>query len=55
VWKASGLDIHALDNDRYRAVSRSALFPDLDVGSLTSYLQYPTVTQAVAAFRDTLR
>jgi Uma2 family endonuclease len=55
VWKASGLDIHALDNDRYRAVSRSALFPDLDIGSLTSYLQYPTVTQAVTAFRDTLR
>ena len=35
--------------------SRSELFPDLDVEALTSCLDYPTVTQAVAAFRDTLR
>jgi hypothetical protein len=35
-------------------VERSAVFPDLDVAQLCSFLDYPTAMQAVKAFRKTL-
>ena len=34
---------------------KSALFPDLDVKLLTSFLNRPTALQAVKAFREALR
>ena len=55
LWKASRIEVHALRAGRYDIVTRSVLFPDLDVSSLSSYLEYPTVTRAVVAFRETLR
>jgi Uma2 family endonuclease len=55
VWKASRIEVHALRDERYEIATRSVLFPDLDVHGLSSYLEYPTMTRAVAAFRETLR
>jgi len=55
VWTASRLSVHVLRGGRYEIAAQSALFPDLDVTGLSSYLEYPTVTRAVAAFRETLR
>jgi Uma2 family endonuclease len=54
VWKASRIEVNALRAGRYEIATRSVLFPDLDVHGLSSYLEYPTVIRAVAAFRDTL-
>jgi hypothetical protein len=34
---------------------RSALFPDLDMELLCSFLDHPTALQAVKAFREALR
>jgi Uma2 family endonuclease len=54
-WKDGRIEIHVLRQERYELVPRSPLFPDLDVGVLCSFLERPTATQAVLAFRETLR
>lgn len=55
VWKASRIDVYVLRNDGYERRDRSPLFPDLDVDLVTSCLDYPTVLQAVTAFRHALQ
>lgn len=55
IWKDSRIDVRVLREGNYEGVTRSALFPDLDVAHLASFLSYPTVIQAVQAFRDALR
>lgn len=54
-WKDSRIEMYVLRKARYEKVERSTVFPDLDVGRLCTFLDYPTVTQAVKAFRETLR
>ena len=54
-WKDGRIEIHVLRQERYQAVDRSLLFPDLDVGLLCSFLNRPTAIQAVRAFREALR
>lgn len=55
VWKDGRIAIHVLLHGHYEIATRSALFPDLDPGLLGSFLDQPTATQAVKAFRDALR
>jgi len=57
VWflKEGRLEIHLLRGDQYLRADRSALFPDLDVSLLCSFLDRPTLLQAVRAFREALR
>ena len=54
-WKDGQTEIYVLRQGQYELADRSTLFPDLDVGLLCSFLDRPTVTQAVRAFRDALR
>ena len=54
-WKDSRIDVHVLRGEQYVKVARSAVFPDLDVERLCSFLDHPTAMQAVKAFRQTLR
>lgn len=54
-WKSSRLQIFVLSGERYEPVEGSELFPDLDVELLCSFLEHPTATQAVKAFREALR
>ena len=53
-WKDSRIEVYVLRDGRYETAERSAVFPDLDVDRLCSFLDYPTVMQAVKAFRKTL-
>ncbi len=55
VWKASGIEVFVLREQGYERLTRSALFPDVDVGLLASFLDHPTALQAVRAFREALR
>lgn len=54
-WKDERIEIHLLSGDQYERADRSALFPDLDIGLLGSFLDRPTALQAVRAFREALR
>jgi len=54
-WKDGRIEVHVLRGERYENVERSAVFPDLDVNRLGSFLDRPTAMQAVKAFRETLR
>jgi Uma2 family endonuclease len=53
-WRDGRIDIHVLRQERFELVARSSVFPDLDVALLTSFLDRPTATQAVRAFREAL-
>ena len=54
-WRDGRIAIHVLRQERYEAIDRSPLFPDLDVGLLCSFMDRPTAIQAVRAFREALR
>ena len=53
-WRAGRIEIHTLRADRYAPVGRSRLFPDLDVDLLITFLDRPTASQAIRAFREAL-
>jgi len=55
IWQDSQIEVHVLRQQRYELVEKSALFPDLDVPLLASFLDRPTALQAVKAFREALR
>lgn len=55
VWKAARIEVHVLRGEDYEPTGRSDLFPELDVALLASFLDHPTVLQAVKAFRARLR
>lgn len=54
-WKVGRIEVHVLRAGRYERTARSALFSDLDIDLLCSFLDRPTALQAVRAFRDALR
>lgn len=53
-WRGGAIAIFLLGDDGYARSPRSRCFPELDVGLLATYLDYPTVTQAIRAFRAVL-
>ena len=55
IWKDSQIEVHVWRQQRYELAEKSALFPDLDVPLLASFLDRPTALQAVKAFREALR
>jgi Uma2 family endonuclease len=55
IWRGGAIEVHVLTEDRYDRIDRSRLFPDLDVPALVTYLDRPTVLQAIRALRDALR
>ena len=55
IWQDSQIEVHVLRQQLYKLAEKSALFPDLDVPQLASFLDRPTALQAVKAFREALR
>jgi Uma2 family endonuclease len=55
IWRDGGITVHALRGEVYEGAARSVLFPDLDLELLRSFLDRPTVIQAVRAFVQALR
>ena len=55
VWRAARIHVHRLERDGYEQRTRSQVFPELDVALLASFIDSPTVLQAVTAFREALR
>jgi Uma2 family endonuclease len=54
-WRNGRIEVHLLREDRYHPATRSTVFPELDLDLLTFFIDQPTATQAVRAFRDALR
>jgi Uma2 family endonuclease len=54
IWKDGEIQIHVFQDSGYEWRERSALFPDLDVRLLCSFLDRPTAIQAMRAFREVL-
>jgi Uma2 family endonuclease len=54
-WRDGRIEVHVLRAGRYERATRSALFPDLDIDLLSSFLDRPTALQAVRAFREAIR
>jgi Uma2 family endonuclease len=50
-WRKGEITIFVLDSGAYKEAERSAALPDLDVDLLASFLDRPTLTQAVREFR----
>lgn len=53
-WKKDAIVIHLLRGDRYEESAKSGAFPEMDLELLVSFLDQPTVTQAVRAYRKAL-
>lgn len=53
-WREGRIEVHVLRGERYEPSDRSGIFPHLDVALLASFLDRPTVLQAIRAFRDAL-
>jgi Uma2 family endonuclease len=54
-WKDGAIEVHVLRGAGYENVVASAVFPQLDLLLLASFLYRPTATQAIRDFRDALR
>ncbi len=54
-WREGRIDVLVLDGDVYRAVPRSEVLPDLDLAALARFIEIEDQTQAVRAFRQSLR
>lgn len=56
VWeRGAGITVHVLRDGRYEKAQRSVLLPELDLALLQSFLESPSQSQAVRAFREALR
>jgi len=53
-WKDDAIQIHVLVGGGYEPKTRSMALPELDLQLLLSFLDHPTATQAVKAFRAAL-
>jgi Uma2 family endonuclease len=54
-WQDGALSVHVLDGKAYRSATRSEVLPELDLALLCSFLDRPSATDAMRAFRDALR
>jgi Uma2 family endonuclease len=54
VWREGRIEVHARRERGYVLVSRSRFFPGLDFELLTTFLDRPTASQAIRAFREAL-
>jgi Uma2 family endonuclease len=54
-WKNGVLSVHVLAADRYQVAERSALFPELDLALMCSFLDHRSATEAMRDFRAALR
>lgn len=54
-WIEGAIQVHALRDTAYEQVSNSQFVPDLDLELLCTFLDSPTMSDAVADFREALR
>lgn len=54
-WQDEQLTVYCLRGERYEQSDRSQLLPQLDLGRVTSYINYPQPLAAVKEFRQSLR
>ena len=54
-WKNNKFFLYRLREQGYELISHSEFLPELDFSVLAQYVRYPSQTQAVKAYRDTLR
>ncbi len=54
-WKNNKFSLYRLREQGYELISHSEFLPELDFSVLSHYVRYPSQTQAVKAYRDTLR
>jgi Uma2 family endonuclease len=56
IWKRPGtISVHALRGEAYEEIARSDLLPELDLEVLAGFIAMPSQSQAVRAYRDSLR
>ncbi|MGH7855774.1 MAG: Uma2 family endonuclease [Candidatus Binatia bacterium] len=55
LWKKGRIEVHALPGKRYRSVPRSEVLPGVELEELASFLDEPSQTAAVRAYRQRLR
>jgi hypothetical protein len=53
-WRRGVLTAHALRGDVYREIAGSEVLPGIDLTELGSFLDRPTASQAIRAYRDAL-
>jgi len=54
-WRANRIEIRALRDTDYLLISQSEQLPGIDTSTVLASLDYPTVTQAIRAFRKLLK
>ncbi|HLO85261.1 MAG TPA: Uma2 family endonuclease [Nostocaceae cyanobacterium] len=54
-WQNNQLSVYRLREENYQLINQSEFLPDLDLSALAKYIKYPSQSQAVKAFRDSLR
>jgi Uma2 family endonuclease len=54
-WKNNKFSLYRLREQGYELISNSEFLPQLDFSVLAQYVRYPSQTQAVKSYRDTLR
>jgi Uma2 family endonuclease len=56
VWKRPGkIEVHALRGEVYEEIARSELLPEIDLDALAGFIAMPSQSQAVRAYRASLR
>jgi Uma2 family endonuclease len=55
IWRRGKLTAYALRGETYEPVSESGVLPDIDVEQLASFLDRPTTSDCMDAYREALR
>jgi Uma2 family endonuclease len=55
IWRRGELTPYVLRGDSYEATAQSAALPGIDLRQLASFLDQPTTSAAIRAYRDLLR
>jgi Uma2 family endonuclease len=55
IWRRGKLIPHALRGESYEALAQSAVLPEVDLQQLVGFLDQPTTSAAIRAYREVLR
>jgi Uma2 family endonuclease len=55
IWRRGKLIPHALRGESYEALAQSAVLPGIDLQQLAGFLDQPTTSAAIRAYREVLR
>lgn len=54
MWNQGAIEVHVLRDGAYQRIAQSELLPDIDLAHLASFLDEPSQTRAVRAYRASL-